>query len=103
MSPSLVYVYATHTHPIPSNHPPHVHTRPPPPPPPHPKHTHALITPPHTRTHTQALIFHVRGPREAFLEALEGLWFHYLAAWQIRGRYPIAYCFLGGRWVLPSA
>jgi hypothetical protein len=72
------------------------------------QHTHPLPLPthPHPPTHPsthhtkkQALITHVHGPREPFLHALEELWFAYPDAWKERGRYPIAYCFLGGRCV----
>lgn len=65
--------------------PPNTHTLP---------HTHTTH---HKQTNTQALIAAIAGPREPFLRALEELWFTYLDAWRVEGRYPIAYCFLGGR------
>lgn len=41
-------------------------------------------------------------PLGPLLQALEELWFLYLDAWRERGRYPIGYCFLGGRHVNAS-
>lgn len=65
-----------------------------------PSYPYTLIhPPPNNLNQNQALVRLVDAPRGPLLQALEELWFLYLDAWRERGRYPIGYCFLGGRHV----